>query len=446
MTAYILKALNVRVSTNLMATIAPNDEKQDETPAKVNEFGEGISTFHAFQYKDYRWLWLGNTFSSAAMWIQQTTIGWLAYDISGSGALLGTLQSVRNLPPLVTAPLAGVFADRYSRNVVVGVSQILLFINALAIALLIAFDMIEIWHLFVFAIFAGGLNAFNQPARQTMVFDSVPREAVANAIALNSVAGNVTRTAGPMLGGGLIVLFGPAENFMVQAAMYLGVMGTVYMVKTFPPRVDRSKRHSFFEDMREGYAWVASSPEARLLVLMMALYPAFVIPIHSALMPVFAKDVFRGGAGGLGLLLSAIGVGGVLGGMVAANLNRVDRRGLVQLLALFVLSGALIVFALVGGLTHQLWLGFAMLVIAGLGGTLYSTINQTVLQMVSPDHMRGRVTGVLNIQPIFSSAGIFIVGIAADLWDPVPVAIVDAGIMGSIGLALLLFSPRMRNM
>jgi ENTS family enterobactin (siderophore) exporter len=118
----------------------------------------------------------------------------------------------------------------------------------------------------------------------------------------------------------------------------------------------------------------------------------------------------------------------------------------MQLLALFVLSGALIIFAALGGLFGQLWMGFVMLVIAGLGGTLYSTVNQTVLQMVSPDHMRGRVTGVLNIQPIFSSAGIFIVGIAADVWDPVPVAMVDAGIMGCIGLALLIFSPRMRNM
>jgi MFS family permease len=429
-----------------MTTLTETDPKDGPKHEKVNEFGAGIGALHAFRYKDYRWLWAGNTFSSAAMWIQQTTIGWLAYDLTGSGALLGTLQSVRNLPPLLTAPLAGVFADRYSRNTVVGLSQVLLFINALAIALLIAFDMLEIWHLFVFAILAGGLNAFNQPARQTMVFDSVPREAVANAIALNSVAGNVTRTAGPMLGGGLIVLFGPAENFLVQAAMYLGVLATVYMVKTFPPRIDHSKRRSFFEDMREGYAWVASSPEARLLVLMMALYPGFVIPIHSALMPVFAKDVFHGGAGGLGLLLAAIGLGGVLGGIVAANLNRVDRRGLVQLFALFVLSGSLIGFALLGGLTGQLWVGFVMLVVAGLGGTLFSTINQTVLQMVSPDHMRGRVTGVLNIQPIFSSAGIFIVGIAADLWDPVPVAIVDAGIMMSIGIAVFVFSPRMRDM
>ena len=429
-----------------MTTLTESDPKDQPKSEKVNEFGEGIGALHAFRYKDYRWLWAGNTFSSAAMWIQQTTIGWLAYDLTGSGALLGTLQSVRNLPPLVTAPLAGVFADRYSRNAVVGVSQALLFINALAIALLIAFDAVEVWHLFVFAIVAGGLNAFNQPARSTMVFDAVPREAATNAIALNSVAGNVTRTAGPMLGGGLIVLFGPAENFMVQAAMYLGVMGTVYMCKTFEPRLDRSGRKSFLGDMREGYAWVATSPEARLLVLMMALYPGFVIPIHSALMPVFAKDVFHGGAGGLGLLLSAIGLGGVLGGFLAANLNRIDRRGLMQLFALFLLSGALMAFALLGGVTGLLWVGFIMLVIAGLGGTLFSTINQTVLQMVAPDEMRGRVTGVLNIQPIFSSAGIFIVGIAADLWDPVPVAIVDAGIMMSIGLAVLLFSPRMRSL
>src|SRR5215216_675183 len=142
-TRCFLKALNVRVRTNLMATLTETDPKDAPKPEKVSEFGEGIGALHAFRYKDYRWLWAGNTFSSAAMWIQQTTIGWLAYDLTGSGALLGTLQSVRNLPPLLTAPLAGVFADRYSRNTVVAVSQVLLFINALAIALLIAFGMVE---------------------------------------------------------------------------------------------------------------------------------------------------------------------------------------------------------------------------------------------------------------------------------------------------------------
>jgi MFS family permease len=228
--------------------------------------------------------------------------------------------------------------------------------------------------------------------------------------------------------------------------MYLGVMATVYMVSTFPPKLSAAKRRTFFQDMRDGYAWVASSPEARLLVLMMALYPGFAIPIHSALMPVFAKDVYHSGAGGLGLLLSAIGVGGVIGGLLAANLNRVDRRGMMQLVALFIKSGALGMFALCGGLFGNLWLGFVLLVISGIGGTLFTTINQTVLQMVAPDEMRGRVTGVLNIQPIFSSAGIFIVGVASELWDPVPVAIVDAAIMFSIGVAVLLFSPRMRNL
>jgi MFS family permease len=421
-------------------------DKPEPKPEETREFGAGIGTFHAFRYRDFRWLWLGNTFSSAAMWIQQTTIGWLAYDLTNSGALLGTLQSVRNLPPLFAAPLAGVFADRYSRNTVVGVSQALLFINALAIALLIATGWLHVWHLFAFAILAGALNAFNQPARSTMVFDSVPRDGAANAIALNSIAGNVTRTAGPMVGGGLIVLFGPAENFMVQALMYLGVMATVFMVKRFPPRLDASRRSSFFKDMKDGYKWVAGSPEARLLVLMMALYPGFAIPIHSALMPVFAKDVFHSGAGGLGLLLSAIGIGGVIGGLLAANLNRSDRRGMMQLYALFLKSGALGAFAIAGGLTGELWLGFFLLVLSGIGGTLFTTINQTVLQMVAPDEMRGRVTGVLNIQPIFSSAGILIVGIAADVFGLVAVAIVDASIMFSIGLAVLIFSPRMRNL
>ena len=145
-----------------MTTLTESDPKDDPKPEKVNEFGAGIGALHAFRYKDYRWLWAGNTFSSAAMWIQQTTIGWLAYDLTGSGALLGTLQSVRNLPPLVTAPLAGVFADRYSRNTV-SAWPCPLFINARA-SLPIA-SRLEISHLSCSPL-PGGLNAFtSRPVR-----------------------------------------------------------------------------------------------------------------------------------------------------------------------------------------------------------------------------------------------------------------------------------------
>ena len=438
-------------STGVGATIqasnaAPRIETESGPASRDEDFGASLSIFHSFHYRDYRWLWLGNTFSSAAMWVQQTTMGWVAYDLTGSGALLGGINSVRHLPPLVAAPFAGVAADRYSRNSVVAVSQVLLFLNALLLAAAIAFHVLHVWQLFAFALVAGTLNAFNQPARQTMVFDVVPRSAASNAIALNSIAGNATRTLGPMVGGGLIVLFGPAENFLVQACAYLGVLFTVTAIQRFPPRLQASRRNSVFKDMAEGYGWAIRNPRARLLVLMMTMYPAFVIPVHSALMPIFAKNVFHVGADGLGLLLSALGVGGLIGGFLAAHLNSVDRRGLLQLNALFVVSGFLALYGLIGGLTNNLWIGIALLVLSGVGGSLLSTTNQTVLQLLAPDHMRGRITGILNVQAIFASAGILMAGIAADVFGPVAVAMASGSMMFTIGLLILAFSPRMRGM
>jgi MFS family permease len=408
--------------------------------------GVGIGPFHSFRYRDYRWLWLGNSFSSAAMWVQQTTMGWVTYDLTGSGALLGAVNVVRNVPTLVAAPVAGVAADRLSSNTIVAVSQLLLFVNALALALALWFDVLHIWHLFAFALIAGALNTFNQPARQTMVFDVVPRAAVPNAIALNSIAQNVTRTAGPMLGGALIVYFGPGDNFLVQALVYLAVMGTVLVMRRISPRLEPSGRRSFWKEMVEGYRWAMSNPQARLLLLMMMLYPSFIIPIHLGLMPIFAKEVFHTDAGGLGLLLSALGVGGLIGGFLAASLNQVDRRGLLQLIALYTVSLFVAAFAVVGALTGNLWLGVVLLVISGIGGSLFNTTNQLVVQLVAPDQMRGRITGLLNIQPLFQSAGILATGWAADIIGPSAVATADGLIMCAIGAAILIFSPRMREL
>jgi MFS family permease len=413
--------------------------------AKVDNFGAGIGMFHAFRYGDYRWLWIGNTFSSAAMWVQQTTMGWVAYDLTGSGALLGAINSVRNLPTVFAAPVAGLAADRYSRNTVIASSQLFLFLNAILLAAALEFHVLHAWHLFAFAIIAGTLNAFNQPARQTMVFDVVPREAAPNAIALNSIANNMMRSVGPMLGGGLIVFFGPANNFLVQAMAYLCVMVTALMVRRFPPRLTPSRRRSFFGDMADGYKWAAKNPNARLLVFMMILYPTFVIPVHT-LMPIFTKEVFLAGAGGLGLLLSALGVGGLFGGFIAASVNKSDRRGMLQLGALLVLGAFLAAFAVVGHMNGNLWVGAVLLVLCGTGGSLFNTINQTVLQLVAPDAMRGRVTGLLNVQPIFQTFGLVLTGIAADAFGPAAAGTVDGMILVVIGLAILIFSPRMRDL
>jgi MFS family permease len=414
--------------------------------AAHGERGDGeIGTFHAFRFRDFRFLWIGSGFQSAAMWIQLTTMGWVSYDLTGSGGLVGAISSVGNLSTPFVAPFSGLASDRFSRNMVVAVSQALLFVNAVILAAVIALDMLEVWHLFLFAIVGGTLNAFNQPARQTLVFDVVPRPVVPNAVALSNLAFSTMRTVGPMIGGGLIALFGPANNFLVQAAAYAGVAITALMIRV-PRQPPRPRTTSFVKDVAEGYKWALSNPQARILLLMLTIYPTFIIPLHNALMPIFAKDVFHEGASALGVLLGALGAGGVVGGLLAASLNRVDQRGLLQLNAMFLCSLGQAGFALLGSLTGSLWVGVALLFCAGLGGSLFNTTNQTVVQLVAPDHLRGRITSVMQVQPLCMAVGTLVAGALADVLGVVAVTAGFNLAAFAIAVLVLIFSPRMRNL
>ncbi len=184
------------------AANAPAVEEQRDDPA------EEIGTFHAFRFRDFRVLWLGTAFSSGAQWIQNTTMGWLVFDLTGSGKALGLVGFIGALPSPFVAPFSGLASDRINRNVVVAISQAALFVNALLLAGAIALDIIQLWHLVLFALMAGILNAFNMPARQSLVFDVVPRNAVPNAVALSTLAFSTMRAVGPAVGGALIVFFG----------------------------------------------------------------------------------------------------------------------------------------------------------------------------------------------------------------------------------------------
>ena len=429
-------------ATATLAAAAP----RGDSAGPANETAEGeIGIFYGFRYRNFRFLWIGSAFQSAAMWIQLTTIGWVSYDLTGSGGLVGAVSSVGNLATPFVAPFSGLASDRFSRNMVVAVSQALLLINAVVLAAVIALGMLEVWHLFVFAIVGGTLNAFNQPARQTLVFDVVPRPVVPNAVALSNLAFSTMRTVGPMLGGGLIALFGPANNFLVQALAYLCVAVTALMIRV-PPRPVTPRTTSFVKDVAEGYRYALSNPQTRILLLMLTIYPTFIIPLHNALMPIFAKDVFHEGASALGLLLGALGAGGIVGGLFAASLNRVDRRGLLQLNAMFLCSLGQAGFGIFGSLTGSVWVGVVLLFLAGVGGSLFNTTNQTVVQLVAPDHLRGRITSVMQVQPLCMAVGTLIAGAAADVFGVVAVTATFNLTAFAIAFLVLVFSPRMRDL
>jgi MFS family permease len=380
------------------------------------------STFAPLQHRDFRRLWTGTFFATAGQWIQQATLGWVVYDVTASASVLGAVLGIRAIPMLLLAPLTGVVADRFDRRYALAASQFLMVIISIALAALLALNQILVWHLFGFSVVSGVSAVFDRTLRSTLVFHSVPRNDAANAVALNSIAFSVTRAVGPAVAGFLIGSVGAAWNFAIQSLLYLGVTFAALSVSAAPPAPRRTAASSWWAEMKEGMHFTLTDPIARMMVVLGLVPPILLIPSLGALMPVFAADVFRSGPEGLGLLLSAVGVGGILGGLVAAWIARYDHTGLIQTLALAVFAFSLIAFAF----SPDLATAVGFLVVAGVAEMVHHTVHVTTLQMCAPEHMRGRVASLLPVFPAFISVGALIAGVCADLIAPDLVVILFA--------------------
>jgi MFS family permease len=405
-----------------------------------------VGTFEAFSFANYRLLWTGNFLSTVAMWIQTTTMGWVVYSLTGSGAVLGSINLVRAVPAVAVTPLAGVTLDRFHRNTIIAVSQLTLFAFTFLLAWDVLLGTLQVWHLFIFTLLVAVANAFNMPARQTFVFDLVPEHVVPNAIAMDNLAFSSGRTISSACAGVLIAAFGAAANFFIQSFVYIAIMATVLSIKT-TRRPRPVGRRNVFREMAEGYGYASRNPQVRLLLLLAMIAPVFLFSLHLTLLPIFAATVFPGGAATLGLMLGALGVGGLFGGVLTAWLSgRVDRRGLLQLIAL-ILHGLLhAAFCVVALLSHQLWLALPFLLLAGAIEPLHLTTNQTVLQLLAPDHLRGRVTSVLQLAQIINPLGGFAAGILADRLGAPTVGIIFSMIAAGLAALILACSSRMRTL
>ncbi len=401
--------------------------------------GTKVGTFYSLRFLNYRLLWIGTLFTSAGLWIQQTTLGWVVYDMTGSSTLLGAISAAGAVPMLLLMPLAGVAADRLNRKLIMLVSQLALFLFTVILGVMLAMDLVSTWHLFVFIFLVSLAQVFNQPVRQTVVFDLVPRVAIPNAVALNSAGFNATRALGPSVAGFLILLFGPAGNFFVQSVAYFAVV-VVVLLMTFPPTRGNTGRVSVATNLAEGFQYVAREPTVRMLMLLAFIPPILVMPAFMTLMPVFAKDVFHSGPAGLGLLLSANGVGGLLGALFTASLGRFENRGMLLLFALLGVGLSGIGFAF----SSSMEIALPLLAVSGFCGMVYMTTNQTVLQLLVPDHIRGRVTSILMLGMGLMPLGGLLAGAGADVTGaPEMVALLSSATVLLVAL-MAVFMPRVR--
>lgn len=389
---------------------------------------------------DFRWLIAGTTLSNGAQWIQQVTLGWLVYDLTSSGTMLGTMNLVRAAATLGLAALAGLAIDRFARATLMIVVNGWLLAISLVLGLALVSGYVEIWPLFVYSFLGGVAQAVDMPLRQTVVFVLVPRRLAPAAVALVQTGWAVMRSLGPAIGGFLILWFGPGGNFLVQASAYGLIALTILRIR-FPPEPRIRGGGAGKGALAEGLRFVLTQPTTRAFVLMGWVLPLFIIPTFSALPPIYAKTVFQGGPDTLGVLLSAVGLGGIVGGLFSASLSRFERRGLLQLGALLLLSLALIGFALSADLLTAL----GLLATAGFFEMIYLTTNQTLLQLSIPDALRGRVTSLLSLNAGLSPIGALVAGIGADLIGPQVTTLILSGVASLIALAVFWGSPTVRE-
>ena len=402
---------------------------------------EEIGTFASLRLRNFRLLLQGTILSNAAQWIQQVTLGWLVYDLTGSGTMLGSVNVVRSVAALGVVPFAGVLLDRINRRALMLMTNGWLFTISLMLGVALLFGHARIPYLFVFTFLGGMSQTMDMALRQVLVFDLVPRHLAPNAVALVQTGWSLMRSLGPGIGGFLILWFGPGGNFLVQAGAYALIAFNNFWIR-FPPRKSGGIHAAPLQNIREGIRFVAKERVTRAFMMMGWVLPLFIIPNYVALPPIYAKDVFHGGPQVLGFLLSAVGAGGIIGGVTVASLGRLERRGLVQLASLLLLSVSLIGFAF----STNLWVALPLLALSGFFEMIYLTTNQTLLQLSIPDDLRGRVTSLVNLNTVLSPLGSFAAGVGADLLGgPKMVTVVLCSIAAGIAVCVFLASPTIRE-
>jgi MFS family permease len=345
-------------------------------------------SLRAFRHRNFRLFFFGQSFGIIGYWVQQIAMAWLVYRLTGSAWLLGVTAFAGQAAVLVLAPFGGLWADRVNRRKLIAVAQAIAAVPAFTLALLTWLDVVEVWHVIVLALVLGVVIAIDAPIRQSFLPEMVPeRQDLPSAIAFNSGMYNAARMIGPTIAGLLLAATSEAFCFLVNGiAKVIALFPLLLMV--IPARAPRGAPAPVWGALREGVAYAWNLMPARMLLPVVALVSFMATP-YQTLMPIFAAEVFAGGAELLGFLMGAAGLGGVCAIVLLASRREV--RGLLRWIAAscFCAGVGLAVFAYSGHLV----LSVAMLMIAGAGIVLTVNGVSTILLTIADERMRGRLSG-----------------------------------------------------
>jgi len=365
----------------------------------VNAIFDLSTRFRALKHRNFQLFIVGQLISLIGTWMQTTAQQWLVYRLTGSVALLGVFGFANQVPMLLLAWMGGYAGDRYNRHRGVIVTQTCSMLLAFALAALTLTHVIRVWHLIVIAFLVGIVNAFDVPIRQAFFVHMVGKDDLPNAIALNSSIFNGARVIGPAVAGFTIVLVGEGWCFFLNGVSFIAVLVALLMM-----RIERSEgqraEESPIRSFIQGFRFAMSDVPIRSALLLLSVLSLFGLQ-YAVFLPIYAKDILHGGAKALGLLMSAAGVGAVLGALQFAA--RTQYKGLTRWMATTctVCGIALMVIAA----ARTFWLCAVVLFVVGFAATSQMAATNTMIQRRVPDEMRSRLMAVyatmfMGVQPI----------------------------------------------
>jgi predicted MFS family arabinose efflux permease len=346
----------------------------------------------ALQHSDFAIYTAGSAVSLIGTWVQRVATGWLAWDLTGSGAWLGAVAFADLFPTLLVGPIAGAAADRWDRLTVTRTTQWLALLQAMVLSVLALTGGMTIGLLCALTALGGIATAFNQPARLAMVPSLVPRADLVSALAINSIVFNLARFIGPAVAGLMIVTTGVAAAFAANALSYAAFLGALSRLRADPAPVGTAGQRSFLDQIVEGMIY-AKSHNGIAAILLISIITSICSRPMVELLPGFAADVFKSGADGLAVLTSSIGLGAVGGGLWIGGRSRAAGLTRVALACSLAMAATTALFTA----TSTLIVAAPLLAAAGFCMSSTGIATQTLIQLAVPSSMRGRVLSLYGL-------------------------------------------------
>jgi len=380
----------------------------------------GVQVFRSLRHRDYRLLLGGSITYSSGYWILVTAQGWLVLQLTDSAFWVGMIAFIVGIPSLFLCPFGGLYADRLDRRKLLLVGQVASALPIFLLATLTSTGVIAIWHIAAISVFIGIVWALTDPAYLAIIPSLVTPSDLANAIAMDTLAWQLSRFIGPAIAGVLMGLVAMGGTFYGAGITF--VVAFLLTSRVRSPAPVTAQPASIGKDIREGLSYIKSNKVALTLILMVAGVSLFALPCFW-LMPVFARDVLGVGEAGYAQLMMAIGAGGLAGGLAAAKLGDFKRKGWLLIGSALTFTVMLILLAM----SRSFPLSLVLAVIIGGANGLFQAVSIALLLSITPDQLRGRVMGLFIITWQLPSIGSLMLGAATD-WVGLPVAVV-AGVL-----------------